>query len=43
MTEATGYEAMTIHRMLEINGEADRERDMKRKMHPCLNAMRVIH
>ena len=24
MTEATGYEAMTIHRMLEINGEADR-------------------
>ena len=30
MTEATGYEAMTIHRMLEINGEADRERDMKK-------------
>ena len=30
MTEATGYEAMTIHRILEINGEADRERDMKK-------------
>ena len=25
MTEATGYEAMTIHRLLELNGEADRE------------------
>ena len=27
MTEATGYEAMTIHRLLEINGEADRDND----------------
>lgn len=25
MTEATGYEAMTIHRLLEINGEAERD------------------
>ena len=24
MTEATGYQAMTIHRLLEINGEADK-------------------
>ena len=27
MTEATGYEAMTIHRLLEINGEAGRDND----------------
>ena len=25
MTEATGYEAMTIHRLLELNGEAERD------------------
>src|SRR5699024_4271820 len=27
MTEATGYEAMTIHRLLELNGEAKEEMD----------------
>lgn len=27
MTEATGYEAQTIHRLLEINGMPDEERD----------------
>ena len=30
MTEATGYQAMTIHRLLEINGEADKERDLRK-------------
>ncbi|MCD8197915.1 MAG: ATP-dependent RecD-like DNA helicase [Lachnospiraceae bacterium] len=30
MTEATGYEAMTIHRMLELSGEPSRERSSAR-------------
>ena len=30
MTEATGYEAMTIHRLLEINGGTDESKDLSK-------------